>query len=98
MHTHVHTRTHLPARLPQVVTVAAGKHHMLALTTAGEVWSFGNNRDGKLGYVSPDTQPTPRKCVVKEPTLGGAEKQSWSIVMYIGGLEGLGQVGRSSSF
>ena len=49
------------ARCSQVVSVAAGKHHMLVLTTAGEVWSFGSNRDGKLGYVSQDTQPLPRK-------------------------------------
>lgn len=49
------------AFVSQVVAVAAAKHHTLVLTSAGEVWSFGNNRDGKLGYANPDTQPVPRK-------------------------------------
>ena len=32
----------------QVVAVAAAKHHMLAATSAGELWSWGGNRDGKV--------------------------------------------------
>eukprot|EP00198_Chlamydomonas_reinhardtii_P012428 XP_001701765.1 predicted protein [Chlamydomonas reinhardtii] len=46
----------------QVVAVAAAKHHMLAATSAGELWSWGGNRDGKLGYPNVDTQPTPRNA------------------------------------
>lgn len=44
-----------------VVSVAAAKHHMLAATSSGELWSWGGNRDGKLGYPNVDTQPTPRR-------------------------------------
>ncbi|PNH00658.1 E3 ubiquitin-protein ligase [Tetrabaena socialis] len=44
-----------------VVSCAAAKHHMLAATSAGELWSWGGNRDGKLGYAGVDTQPTPRR-------------------------------------
>ncbi|GLI64055.1 hypothetical protein VaNZ11_007220 [Volvox africanus] len=44
-----------------VVSVAAGKHHMVVATSTGDIWSWGGNRDGKLGYPNVDTQPTPRK-------------------------------------
>ncbi len=43
------------------VAVAAGKHHMVAATSSGELFSWGSNRGGQLGYTSPDNQPTPRK-------------------------------------
>lgn len=45
----------------RVVAVAAGKHHTLAAADAGDVYSWGSNRDGRLGYTQVDTQPTPRK-------------------------------------
>lgn len=32
-----------------VVAVAAGEHHSLALTAAGDVYAFGSNREGQLG-------------------------------------------------
>lgn len=35
----------------RIVAVAAGQDHTLALTAAGEVWSWGNNRNSVLGYV-----------------------------------------------
>eukprot|EP00884_Botryococcus_braunii_P008275 jgi/Botrbrau1/17449/Bobra.0054s0038.1 len=44
-----------------VVGVAAAKHHMLAVTRCGSVFSWGCNRDGRLGYLGVDTQPTPRR-------------------------------------
>ncbi len=44
-----------------VVAVAAAKHHSVALTAAGEVWTWGANRHSQLGYTV-DTQATPRKC------------------------------------
>ncbi|GFR40067.1 hypothetical protein Agub_g610, partial [Astrephomene gubernaculifera] len=28
---------------------------------SGELWSWGGNRDGRLGYSGVDTQPTPRR-------------------------------------
>ena len=44
-----------------VTAVAAAKHHTAAVTDAGEVWTWGSNRDGRLGYPAVDTQPTPRR-------------------------------------
>jgi hypothetical protein len=45
----------------QVVCVSAAKHHTLVTTSAGEVFSWGSNNDGRLGYPAVDNQPHPRK-------------------------------------
>ena len=39
----------------EVVIVALGYHHTLALSRGGEVFSWGNNTFGQLGYSLPDT-------------------------------------------
>ena len=38
-----------------VYQMAAGTFHTLILTEEGEIYSFGNSKDGKLGYDDPDT-------------------------------------------
>ena len=50
-----------PFLLLQVTSLAAGKHHTIVATSAGEVFSWGSNKDGKLGYAGVDTQPVPKK-------------------------------------
>ncbi|KAF3614707.1 hypothetical protein FXO38_35500 [Capsicum annuum] len=45
----------------RVKAVAAAKHHTVIATEAGEVFTWGSNREGQLGYASVDTQPTPRR-------------------------------------
>ncbi|CDP10532.1 unnamed protein product [Coffea canephora] len=45
----------------RVKTISAAKHHTVAATQAGEVFTWGSNREGQLGYTSVDTQPTPRR-------------------------------------
>lgn len=45
----------------QVRAVAAAKHHTVVATEGGEVFTWGSNREGQLGYTSVDTQPTPRR-------------------------------------
>ncbi|CAI7862495.1 unnamed protein product [Closterium sp. NIES-53] len=44
-----------------VRAVAAAKHHMLAATHTGELFSWGSNREGRLGYPAVDSQATPRR-------------------------------------
>lgn len=44
-----------------VKTIAAAKHHTVLATDGGEVFTWGSNREGQLGYTSVDTQPTPRR-------------------------------------
>jgi len=69
----------------QVVAIAAAKHHTLAATAAGELWSWGSNRWGALGHTGVDTQPTPRRCVVRMVVRmvggGGGRVDGW-----VGGL------------
>ncbi len=45
----------------EVALVAVAKHHTVVATVTGEMWSWGSNRDGRLGYPAVDTQPTPRR-------------------------------------
>lgn len=45
----------------RVKAVAAAKHHTVIATESGEVFTWGSNREGQLGYASVDTQPTPRR-------------------------------------
>ncbi|KAM7524345.1 hypothetical protein LguiA_014247 [Lonicera macranthoides] len=45
----------------RVKTVAAAKHHTVVATEGGEVFTWGSNREGQLGYTSVDTQATPRR-------------------------------------
>uniref|UniRef100_A0ACD5UYW0 Uncharacterized protein n=1 Tax=Avena sativa TaxID=4498 RepID=A0ACD5UYW0_AVESA len=45
----------------QVSVVAAAKHHTVIATESGELFTWGSNREGQLGYPSVDTQPTPRR-------------------------------------
>ncbi|XP_015057388.1 uncharacterized protein LOC107003537 isoform X2 [Solanum pennellii] len=45
----------------RVKAVVAAKHHTVIATEAGEVFTWGSNREGQLGYTSVDSQPTPRR-------------------------------------
>ncbi|KAJ0855009.1 putative regulator of chromosome condensation 1/beta-lactamase-inhibitor protein II [Helianthus annuus] len=45
----------------RVRAIAAAKHHTVAATDGGEVFTWGSNREGQLGYTSVDTQATPRR-------------------------------------
>lgn len=45
----------------RVRAVAAAKHHTVVATEGGEVFTWGSNREGQLGYTSVDTQSTPRR-------------------------------------
>ncbi|KAK9837376.1 hypothetical protein WJX84_002537, partial [Apatococcus fuscideae] len=47
----------------EVLLVAAAKHHTAVATNKGELWTWGSNRDGRLGYPAIDTQPTPRRVM-----------------------------------
>ncbi|GAX76187.1 hypothetical protein CEUSTIGMA_g3631.t1 [Chlamydomonas eustigma] len=84
----------------QVTAIAAGKHHMLVCTGSGEVFSWGSNKDGKLGYGGVDTQPTPKKVALLRTrctTVAAANKHSAALTVsgevYTWGANGHGQLG-----
>ena len=81
-----------------VAAVAAAKHHTLLCTTAGEVWTFGSNRHGQLGYAV-DSQPTPRRVTslrARVVAVAAANKHSVAVAaggeVYTWGSNALGQV------
>ncbi|KAF3441247.1 hypothetical protein FNV43_RR15160 [Rhamnella rubrinervis] len=45
----------------RVKAIAAAKHHTVIATEGGDVFTWGSNREGQLGYTSVDTQPIPRR-------------------------------------
>ncbi|ONK74270.1 uncharacterized protein A4U43_C03F4530 [Asparagus officinalis] len=45
----------------RVKAIAAAKHHTVIATESGEVFTWGSNREGQLGYTSVDSQATPRR-------------------------------------
>ncbi|XVF30771.1 hypothetical protein REPUB_Repub16aG0087400 [Reevesia pubescens] len=45
----------------RVKAIAAAKHHTVIATEGGEVFTWGSNREGQLGYTSVDTQAIPRR-------------------------------------
>ncbi|KAJ4970636.1 hypothetical protein NE237_003735 [Protea cynaroides] len=51
----------------RVKAIAAAKHHTIIATEGGEVFTWGSNREGQLGYTSVDTQPTPRRVSSLKP-------------------------------
>jgi alpha-tubulin suppressor-like RCC1 family protein len=49
--------------LPEIVSLAAGHHHALAIGKSGMVWSWGDNGQGQLGQdpLAASVVPTPAK-------------------------------------
>lgn len=81
-----------------VAAVAAGKHHTVLCTTAGEVFTFGSNRHGQLGYAV-DGQPTPRRVAAlrqRAVAVATANKHSVAVTasgdVFTWGCNVLGQV------
>ena len=49
-----------------ILDIAAGSHHTLALTAAGEVYSFGVGRRGQLGHANNASQLLPKRIEALE--------------------------------
>ncbi|KAJ8128782.1 hypothetical protein O1611_g4851 [Lasiodiplodia mahajangana] len=75
----------------KVTAVALGQNHTLAITSEGELWSWGSNSHSQLGYtlpppIKPDEEPisaTPRQVfgpLKKEIILGVAASSIHSVV------------------
>ncbi|KAK7315561.1 hypothetical protein VNO77_34114 [Canavalia gladiata] len=88
----------------RVKAIAAAKHHTVIATEGGEVFTWGSNREGQLGYTSVDTQPTPRRVTslrAKVIAVAAANKHT-SVVSDIGevftwGCNREGQLGYGTS-
>jgi len=67
----------LPGSIGDVVQVAGGRFHTLALTASGQVFSFGNNSSGQLGIAdnsgTQNPSPTPKLVTLPGATGPAAE-------------------------
>ncbi|OZJ04633.1 hypothetical protein BZG36_02028 [Bifiguratus adelaidae] len=72
-----------------VKTVALGRDHSVVVTTKGDVWTFGSNQYGQLGYptdIREDEEPvqlSPRKIIAaikKEVIVGAAASRVHTVV------------------
>ncbi|KAG9452101.1 hypothetical protein H6P81_005005 [Aristolochia fimbriata] len=88
----------------RVKAVAAAKHHTVIATEGGEVYTWGSNREGQLGYTSVDTQPTPRRVgsfKTKVIAVAAANKHSAAISesgeVFTWGCNKTGQLGYGTS-
>ncbi|KAK9123012.1 hypothetical protein Sjap_012614 [Stephania japonica] len=88
----------------RVKAIAAAKHHTIVATEGGEVFTWGSNREGQLGYTSVDTQPTPRRVSslrVKVVSVAAANKHtaviSESGEVFTWGCNKEGQLGYGTS-
>ncbi|XP_044936520.1 RCC1 and BTB domain-containing protein 1 isoform X5 [Mustela putorius furo] len=88
--------------IKQVVEVACGSHHSMALAADGEVFAWGYNNCGQVGSGSTTNQPTPRKvtnCLHIKRVVGIACGQTSSMAVldngevYGWGYNGNGQLG-----
>ncbi|KAE8388121.1 hypothetical protein BDV23DRAFT_185734 [Aspergillus alliaceus] len=86
----------------KVISVALGQDHTLAITENGEIFSWGSNKFGQLGYGLPrtnnrddvPTQKTPRQIFnpfKKETILGAAASAVHSVVFSNSGLYTFGK-------
>ncbi|KAJ5650693.1 uncharacterized protein N7484_004416 [Penicillium longicatenatum] len=86
----------------KVISVALGQDHTLAITEYGEIFSWGSNKFGQLGYGLPRTnnkndvpiQTTPRQIFnpfKKEKIIGAAASSIHSVVFSVSGLYTFGK-------
>ncbi|KAK9788862.1 hypothetical protein WJX73_003208 [Symbiochloris irregularis] len=51
-----------------VRSVSVAKHHSAAVVSGGDLYTWGSNRDGRLGYTAVDSQPVPRRVAALKGT------------------------------
>ena len=71
------TLVSLPGATGPVTEIAAGGYHSLALTSTGQLYSFGTNRHGQLGIKTNNKtqKPTPTPKLVTLPGASGSITQ-----------------------
>jgi hypothetical protein len=84
----------------EVKTIAAGGDHSLALTAAGQVYTWGANHDGQLGIEDSDQEdtPVPSTALTSVSAIAAGTYYSLAVTsggdVYTWGENSLGQLGR----
>ena len=99
-----------PARSGSVVQVAAGSSFSLVVTSSGQLYAFGNNEDGQLGYESnagtTNPNPVPKPIALPSavgPVVGVAAGNVHSLAitasgqLYAFGYNGEGGLGNTTN-
>ncbi|XP_064413830.1 RCC1 and BTB domain-containing protein 2 isoform X2 [Latimeria chalumnae] len=90
----------------KVIEIGCGSHHSMALTSDGEVYTWGYNNSGQVGSGSTANQPTPRRvtsCLQNKMVIHIACGQMCSMAVvddgevYVWGYNGNGQLGLGSN-
>lgn len=66
----------IPTKIPElsdIISVVAGENFTLALNSQGDVWGFGSNKNGALGFQSSDTYV---RTPIKNPHLNNIQMLS----------------------
>ncbi|HPC82152.1 MAG TPA: PKD domain-containing protein [Thermoanaerobaculaceae bacterium] len=88
--------------LTDIVAVAAGRWHSLALSSSGEVWAWGSNAWGQLGSGSTVSRTTPARVEGLPPIAAIAAGGNHSLALsrtgtiWAWGYNGSGQLGDGS--
>ena len=59
--------------------VATAKHHTLAATVSGQLYSWGGEKFGKLGHHSEKTLDEDKICTYPKYVEGDLKKKRWSL-------------------
>ncbi len=85
----------------KVIAIAAGENHSLALTTKGEVWSWGSNADNQLGRTGLTDVPSQvaGMPLVKAIAAGSAHSLSLGVdgMLHAWGSNSKGQLGNNTT-
>lgn len=83
--------------LSDIISIASGGCHFLALDAEGNLWGWGVNGNGQVGNGSTATVTTPVKVMEKVSTMGAGFVHSLAVTTdgktYAWGLNNLGQLG-----
>jgi alpha-tubulin suppressor-like RCC1 family protein len=85
--------------LTDIVAVAAGAGHSLALTSTGQVWAWGRNTNGQIGDGGTSVRLTPYQVPGLSDVAGIAAGEAFSVAwtttgaVWVWGANGVGQLG-----
>jgi alpha-tubulin suppressor-like RCC1 family protein len=86
--------------MENVIAVATGQAHSLALTYDGSLWAWGRNVEGQLGYDGNDFIHHPMKIKENVIAIAAGENYSAAITseynLYTWGANSVGQLGNGS--
>ena len=79
------TQVQMPVEAGAITQISAGREHSLVLTASGQLYAFGNDDEGQVGYASNSPPPPPNTPPNPTPTVVTLPGQTGSIVQIAAG-------------